>query len=94
VFIHEAHNIFSIRAEDPWGGEATEASAGGPIAAVQSGDIVTIDVTRRRVDVKLSKSEFAERLKKVKKFKPRYTSGVMHKYALLVGSASKGAITG
>ena len=73
---------------------APEAACGGPIAAVENGDVVTIDVTRRRVDVKLSKQQIAARLKKTKKFQPRYKSGVMFKYAKLVQSASKGAITG
>jgi dihydroxy-acid dehydratase len=76
------------------GHAAPEAASGGPIAAVRDGDVVTMDVTRRRIDVKLSKSELSARLKKLKKFKPRYASGVMHKYAKLVQSASRGAVTG
>ena len=72
---------------------APEASRGGPIAAVRDGDIVTFDITRRRVDVKLSKQEIAARLKRIKPPKPRYKTGVMAKYAKLVQSASKGAVT-
>ncbi len=72
---------------------APEAARGGPIAAVREGDVITFDITRRRLDLKLSKPEIARRLKKVKAPKPRYKSGVMAKYAQLVQSASKGAVT-
>lgn len=72
---------------------APEAVKGGPIAAVKSGDIITFDIPKRRLDVKLSKKEIASRLKKVKRPTPRYTSGVMGKYARHVSSASEGAVT-
>ena len=72
---------------------APEAVKGGPIAAVKNGDIITFDIAKRRLDVALSKKEIAARLKKVKRPVPRYTSGVMGKYARHVSSASEGAIT-
>lgn len=72
---------------------APEATAGGPIAAVKDGDIIRFDVNKRRLDVKLPESEIAARLKNWKPPKPRYEHGVMAKYAKLVSSASKGAVT-
>jgi dihydroxy-acid dehydratase len=72
---------------------APEAAHGGPIAALKNGDIITFDIAKRRLDVKLSKSEIAKRLKKVKPRPSKFASGVMAKYARLVSSASKGAIT-
>ncbi len=71
-----------------------EAADGGPIAALKTGDTIVIDIKKRRLDVELSAAEIKRRLKAVKKPKPRYTSGVMAKYARLVSSASEGAITG
>jgi dihydroxy-acid dehydratase len=73
---------------------APEAAEGGPIAAVRDGDTIVLDVTRRRLDVEVSAAELRKRLKAVKAPKPRYTSGVMAKYARLVSSASEGAVTG
>lgn len=72
---------------------APEAVKGGPIAAIKNGDLITFDIAKRRLDVALSKKEIAARLKKVKRPVPRYTSGVMGKYARHVSSASEGAIT-
>jgi dihydroxy-acid dehydratase len=73
---------------------APEAADGGPIAALKSGDIVVVDIKKRRLDVELSAGEIKQRLKAVKRPRPRYTSGVMAKYARLVSSASEGAVTG
>src|SRR5438105_1298157 len=73
---------------------APEAADGGPIAALKSGDTIVIDIKKRRLDVELSTAELKKRLKAVKKPKPRYTWGVMAKYARLVSSASDGAVTG
>ena len=73
---------------------APEAAEGGPIAALKNGDTVVIDVKKRRLDVELSPGELKKRLKAVKRPKPRYTWGVMAKYAKLVSSASDGAVTG
>jgi dihydroxy-acid dehydratase len=73
---------------------APEAAEGGPIAALKSGDTIVVDITKRRLDVELSAAELKKRLKSVKRPKPRYTWGVMAKYARLVSSASDGAVTG
>jgi dihydroxy-acid dehydratase len=71
-----------------------EAFDRGPIAAVRSGDIIHIDVKKRRLDVEISAAEMKKRLAKWKEPKPRYTSGVFHKYAITVRNASEGAVTG
>jgi dihydroxy-acid dehydratase len=73
---------------------APEAFDGGPIAALKNGDTVVIDIVKRRLDVELSPAELKRRLKAVKHPKPRYTWGVLAKYARLVSSASDGAVTG
>jgi len=73
---------------------APEAAEGGPIAALRNGDIIVIDIKKRKLDVELSAAEIKKRLKSVKRPKPRYTSGALAKYARLVGSASDGAVTG
>ena len=70
-----------------------EAAEGGPIAALRSGDTVNIDVKKRRLDVELSAAELKKRLARWKAPRPRYTSGVFHKYATLVSNASQGAVT-
>ncbi len=72
---------------------APEAFRGGPIAVLQEGEIVTIDVEAGRLDVALSEDELAERLRAWSPPPPRYDSGVLAKYASLVSSASAGAIT-
>src|SRR5215510_536930 len=73
---------------------APEAAEGGPIAAIKSGDVISIDVPKRRLDVDLSAAELKRRLKAWKAPKARYTSGVFHKYATSVATASDGAVTG
>jgi len=73
---------------------APEAADGGPIAALKSGDMITIDIKKRRIDAEVSSAELTRRLKTAKRPKPRYTWGVMAKYARLVSSASDGAVTG
>jgi dihydroxy-acid dehydratase len=73
---------------------APEAAEGGPIAALRNGDTIVIDIKKRKLDVELSAAEIKKRLKSVKRPKPRYTWGVLAKYARLVGSASDGAVTG
>jgi dihydroxy-acid dehydratase len=72
---------------------APEAADGGPIALLKSGDGVCIDVKRRRLDVDVSERELRRRLKAWKPPKPRYTEGVLAKYARHVSSASLGAVT-
>jgi dihydroxy-acid dehydratase len=71
---------------------APEAAHGGPIAALQDGDLITFDIEQRRLDVGLTEKELSLRLENWQAPKPRYESGVMAKYAKLVSSASKGAI--
>ncbi|MGA7670408.1 MAG: dihydroxy-acid dehydratase [Nitrolancea sp.] len=72
---------------------APEAEAGGPIAAIREGDIVTIDVNERRLDMDVSDAEIATRLADWHPKGISYQSGVFAKYAALVSSASEGAIT-
>ena len=70
-----------------------EAVKGGPIAAVRDGDEITIDVDNRRIDVALSDEEIAERVAAYEVVVSPDATGVLAKYAKLVGSASQGAVT-
>ena len=72
---------------------APEAARGGPIAALRDGDIIVLDVPTRRLDVQLSTDEIKLRLSRWTAPAPRYTIGVMAKYARHVSSASEGAVT-
>lgn len=72
---------------------APEAANGGPIAAINDGDIISFDIPKRTLSVKLTDAEIQRRLSTWKAPQPRFTSGVMAKYALLVSSSSLGAIT-
>ncbi len=72
---------------------APEAVDGGPIALVQDGDPVRLDVDTRRVDLGVPADELARRRAALKPFTPRYTSGVLAKYARLVTGADRGAVT-
>jgi dihydroxy-acid dehydratase len=72
---------------------APEAATGGPIAAIADGDIIAFDIPKRTLNVKLTDAEIQRRLSTWKAPQPRFTSGVMAKYALLVSSSSLGAIT-
>jgi dihydroxy-acid dehydratase len=72
---------------------APEAAKGGPIAAIQNGDLIHIDITARRLDVELSDQDIQARLAKWTPPTPRYTTGVLAKYAKMVSSASLGAVT-
>jgi dihydroxy-acid dehydratase len=72
---------------------APEAAHGGPIAAVRDGDTIVFDIKARRLDVEISEHEIAARLGQWSAPPPRYTSGVMAKYAKLVSSAAQGAVT-
>jgi dihydroxy-acid dehydratase len=72
---------------------APEAASGGPIAAVREGDIITVDATARSLRLEVPDNEIAARLASWTPPAPRYTGGVMAKYALLVGSAAEGAVT-
>ena len=72
---------------------APEAAIGGPIAALRNGDLVSFDIANRSLNVELSQRELKARLKRWKPPKPRYSTGVMAKYASVVSSASRGAVT-
>jgi dihydroxy-acid dehydratase len=72
---------------------APEAVNGGPIAAVADGDIIVFDIPKRTLSVALSAAELQKRLATWKAPAPRYTNGVMAKYAFLVSSSSLGAVT-
>jgi dihydroxy-acid dehydratase len=73
---------------------APEAAHGGPIALVRDGDFIVLDTDKRELSVELSEQELQKRKAQWTAPKPRYTSGVMAKYARLVSSASVGAVTG
>jgi dihydroxy-acid dehydratase len=70
-----------------------EAYLGGPLALVKNGDVITIDAEKRVLQIALSAKELSARRKKWKVPKPRYTRGVLAKYAHLVNTASQGAVT-
>jgi dihydroxy-acid dehydratase len=69
-----------------------EAAEGGPIAAVQDGDTIHIDIPGRKLHVNLSDEEISRRLAKWKEPKPRFTTGWLSRYQRLVTSASTGAV--
>jgi dihydroxy-acid dehydratase len=70
-----------------------EAHVGGPLALVNEGDTIIIDADKRELSLGISAKELAARRKAWKQPKPRYTRGVLAKYAHLVNSASLGAVT-
>jgi dihydroxy-acid dehydratase len=72
---------------------APEAQSGGPIAAVQEGDIISIDIENRSIHVEVPPEVLKERMANWKAPKLRYASGVFAKYVALVSSASEGAVT-
>jgi dihydroxy-acid dehydratase len=73
---------------------APEAAVGGPIAALRDGDNIVVDVPNRRLDVELDKDEIERRLAEWRSPPPKYTTGVLAKYAKLVGSSARGAVCG
>jgi len=73
---------------------APEAAVGGPIGLLREGDTITIDAERNLLEVALDDAELAARRAAWSPPAPRYTVGVLAKYAKLVGSASEGAVTG
>jgi dihydroxy-acid dehydratase len=72
---------------------APEAAKGGPIAAIQEGDVITVDIDNRRLDLALSDEEIAQRIAKYESPPSPFGPGVMSKYAATVSSASTGAVT-
>ena len=73
---------------------APETSKGGPIALVRAGDRIRLDMQTRRLDLLVDESELELRRAGWKPRAPRYESGVLAKYAALVGSAARGAVCG
>ena len=73
---------------------APEAAVGGPIGLVQEGDIITLDIPNRCLDIRVTEEQLEDRRKNWHPLAPKYTSGVFAKYAKLVSSASEGAVTG
>jgi dihydroxy-acid dehydratase len=72
---------------------APEAPHGGPIAAVRDGDTIELDIPKRRLELDLPQDEIDRRIAEWKPPPPKYTKGVMAKYARSVSSATEGAIT-
>ncbi len=72
---------------------APEAARGGPISAIENGDIVAIDCGRRKLELEIDDGDLKNRLAAVKQREPRYETGVFAKYAKLVSSAAQGAVT-
>ncbi|MBL5974241.1 MAG: dihydroxy-acid dehydratase [Candidatus Leucobacter sulfamidivorax] len=73
---------------------APEATDGGPIALVRDGDLIRVDIAARTLDLLVDPAELEARRADWAPLPPRYTRGVLAKYAKLVHSASEGAITG
>jgi len=69
-----------------------EAAAGGPIALLQPGDIISIDIPAGKLDVKLSEKELAKRRAQWQAPEPRYKTGCLAKYASMATSAAQGAV--
>jgi dihydroxy-acid dehydratase len=72
---------------------APEAAVGGPIALVEEGDIISVDVDRKELNLEVDEAVLAERRARWTPPAPRYATGAFAKYAALVSSASQGAIT-
>ncbi len=72
---------------------APEGAVGGPIAMVNEGDEITLDIPARQLNVKLTEEEFTDRRAKWTPPPPNYTTGALAKYAKLASSASEGAVT-
>jgi dihydroxy-acid dehydratase len=72
---------------------APEAYVGGPIALIKEGDSITMDAHQKLLQINVSDEELEKRRESWIKPKPRYTTGVLAKFAALASSASKGAVT-
>jgi dihydroxy-acid dehydratase len=70
-----------------------EAAVGGPIALIEEGDTITVDVDARQLNLEVAEDVLAARRSRWSPPAPRYTTGALAKYAALVSSASEGAIT-
>ncbi len=69
-----------------------EAAAGGPIALVQDGDVIVIDIPQRRLELRVSQDELAKRRRKRKPLAPKINKGFLHLYSKIVSSANKAAV--
>ena len=69
-----------------------EAAAGGPIAVVRNGDVISIDLERRSIDLELSEEEFDKRMSVLPPFMSKIESRWLRRYSKLVTSASTGAV--
>jgi dihydroxy-acid dehydratase len=69
-----------------------EAAAKGPIAAIQDGDIIEIDIPGKTLNILLSAEEIQKRLDELPDFEPKIKSGYLARYAAMVSSADKGAV--
>ncbi len=69
-----------------------EAAAGGPIAAINEGDIIEIDIPANKLNVILSEAVIRQRLAALPQFEPKIKSGYLARYATMVSSADKGAV--
>jgi len=69
-----------------------EAAAAGPIAIIKDGDLITIDIPQRKINLKVSKKEIERRLRRVRPRGPKIKTGYLRRYARMVQSASTGAI--
>ncbi len=72
---------------------APEAMVGGPIGLLREGDIITLDIPGRRLDARITEEEMTDRRAAWTPIEPKYTTGVLAKYAKLVSSAAEGAVT-
>ena len=69
-----------------------EAASGGPIAVIQDGDFIKIDIKDRSINLEISKKEFKNRLKNLPKFELKIKNGYLGRYARMVTSANRGAV--
>jgi len=69
-----------------------EAAAGGPIAIVQEGDSISIDIPNRTIELNISENEFSKRMKDLKPFEQKIKHGYLGRYARMVTSANTGAV--
>jgi dihydroxy-acid dehydratase len=69
-----------------------EAAAGGPLAALQEGDNIEIDIPNQSLSVRLTEEEIQNRIAALPDFEPKVKTGYLARYAKLVSSADKGAV--
>jgi len=69
-----------------------EAAAGGPLACVRDGDVISIDLDEKRLDIEVITGEIEHRLKHLRAANPAVNSSWLKRYSMLVGSASRGAV--